>query len=88
MNGLVAGRAEQLTVSVDVWEAPRMILVVLRVAVQPEGAPVADRVTVPVKPLTLVTVIVEVAEEPARKLIDVGLAVTVKSVTVTETVAV
>ncbi len=65
-----------------------MILVVLRVAVQPEGAPVAAKVTVPVKPLTGATVMVEVAEEPALKLMEVGLAVTVKSVTVTATVAV
>ncbi len=79
---------EQLTVNVEVPEAPRVTLVGLRVAVQLAGAPVAVSETTPVKPLTAATVIVEVADEPATKLTDVGLAVTAKSVTVTDTVAV
>ncbi len=78
---------EQLTVNVDVPDAPRVTLVGLSVALQPVGAPVAVRLTIPVNPLTAVTVIVDVAEEPAKKVRDVGLAVTVKSVTVTATVA-
>ncbi len=76
-----AAALEQLTVSVDVPEVPRVTLVGLRVAVQPAGAPVAVRLTMPVKPFTAVTVTVDVPEEPATKLMDVGLAVTVKSVT-------
>ncbi len=70
----------ELRVAVQPEGAPvaaRVTVVELRVAVQPEGAPVAARVTVPVKPFTGATVIVDVAEEPALKLIDVGLAVTV-----------
>ncbi len=79
---------EQLTVNVDVPEVPRVILVGLRVAEQPVGAPEAVSETTPANPLPLVTVTVELANEPATKLIEVGLAVTVKSVTMTETVAV
>ncbi len=77
----------QLTVKVELPETPRVTLVGLRVPVQPAGAPVAARETIPVKPLTDATVIVEAAEEPAKKVRDAGLAVTVKSVTVTATVA-
>ncbi len=79
---------EQLTVSVEMPDVPRLTLVGLSVALQPAGAPVTVRLTIPVKPLTLVTVIVDVAEEPATKVSEVGLAVTVKSVTATATVAV
>ncbi len=70
---------EQLTVNVDVPDAPRVTLVGLRVAEHAPGAPVAARDTTPVNPLTAVTVIVELAEDPATKLIEVGLAATVKS---------
>ncbi len=79
---------EQLTVRVDVPETPRVTLVGLKAAEQPVGAPVAVSETIPVNPFTGVTVMVEVAEDPATKVSDVGLAVTVKSVTVTATVAV
>ncbi len=79
---------EQLTVNVEVPEVPSVTPVRLRIALQPAGAPVAVSETTPVKPLTAATVIVEVADEPATKLTDVGLAVTAKSVTVTDTVAV
>ncbi len=78
---------EQLTVNVELLEAPRVTLVGLNVAPQPVGAPVAVKVTIPVKPLTGPTVMVEVADCPAMKLMDVGVAVTKKSVTRTETVA-
>lgn len=44
-------------------------------------------VTVPAKPLIGETVIEEVAEAPALTIMDVGLAVIVKSVTATVTVA-
>jgi len=50
--------------SVDVWEPPRTILVGLRVHVGPAGDTDEDRVTVPVKPLTGATVIVDVADVP------------------------
>jgi len=75
---------------VDVWDAPRTMLVGLRVHVKPAGETVDVNATVPVKPLTGATVIVEVAVAPARAVTLVGLAVTVKSAaapTVTATVA-
>ncbi len=53
------------------------MFVTLSVAVQPVGAPVAFRVTVPVKPLIGATVIIELFEPPTATLIVVGLAVTV-----------
>ena len=55
--------------------------------VNPAGDTVEVRATVPVKPLTGATVIVELAAAPARTVTLVGLAVTVKSLTVTVTVA-
>ncbi len=63
------------------------MLVGLKVHVNPAGETVEARATVPVKPFTGATVIVEVAVAPARALTLVGLAVTVKSVTVIVTVA-
>ncbi len=60
----------------------------VRVQVRPAGDIVEVRATVPVNPLTGATVIVEVALAPASALMLVGLAETVKSVTVTVTVAV
>ncbi len=64
----------------DVWEAPRVTLFGLRVHVNPvEGEDAADRATVPMNPLTGVIVIVDVADNPAFALADVGLAVTLKS---------
>ena len=50
--------------------------------VKPEGDTAEVRATVPVKPFMGATVIVEVAAAPARALTLVGLAVTLKSVTV------
>jgi len=58
-------------------------LVGARVQVRPAGDTVEDRATVPVKPFTGDTVIVEVAVAPANALTLVGLAAIVKSVTVT-----
>jgi hypothetical protein len=56
------------------------MLAVDRVQVRPVvGDTTSDRVTVPVKPLTAETVIVEVPGEPTTALTEVGLAVTVKS---------
>ncbi len=45
------------------------------------------RTTVPVKPWSAVTVMVEVPETPARTVVPVGLAETVKSCTVKVTAA-
>jgi len=60
----------------------------VRVQVRPVAGLIEDvRATVPVNPFCGVTVIVEVAAAPARAVTDVGAAVTVKSVTVTVTVA-
>ena len=55
----------------------------VRVHVRPVGDTELVRVTVPVKPLTGVTVMVEVAAAPTFTLSVVGLAVTVKSATAT-----
>jgi hypothetical protein len=63
--------------SVDVWEAPRTMLVGVRVHVNPAGETVEASATVPVKPLSGATVIVDVAVAPARAATLVGLAVTV-----------
>jgi len=60
----------------------------VRVQVRPAGETEDVRATVPVNPLTGATVIVEVAAVPATVVTAVGLAVTVKSVTVYVTVAV
>jgi len=54
------------------------MLVGLRVADNPEEA-VAVSVTVPVKPLSAFTVIVDIPEAPAFTVTVVGLAVTLKS---------
>lgn len=64
-----------------------MILLGVRVQVRPPDVATV-RATVPVNPFTGATVIVEVARVPAVVVTDVGLAVTVKSFTVTVTVAV
>ncbi len=58
------------------------MLVGLRVQVKPAGDTELVRATVPVKPLTGATVIVEVAAVPTVVVTAVGLAVTLKSVTV------
>jgi len=64
------------------------MLVGVRVHVNPAGDTVDVRATVPVKPFTGATVMVEVAAVPALTLTLVGLAVTEKSWTVKVTVAV
>jgi hypothetical protein len=58
------------------------MLVGLRVHVKPAGATELVSATVPMKPLTGETVIVEVPATPASTVTLVGDAVTVKSVTV------
>jgi hypothetical protein len=64
------------------------MLVGLRVQVSPAGDTADVRATVPVNPWTGATVMVDVADAPATTVALVGLAVTVKSFTVTVTVAV
>ena len=71
----------------DVWETPRTMLAGVRVQVRPAGETVEVNATVPVNPLTGATVIVDVAAVPTLTATVVGLAVTVKSMTVTVTVA-
>ena len=58
------------------------MLVGVRVQVRPAGDTELVRATVPVNPLTGATVIVEVPAVPAVVVTAIGLAVTVKSVTV------
>jgi len=58
------------------------------VHVRPAGETAEVRATVPLKPFTAATVIVEVAAVPAVVVTAVGLAVIVRSVTVYVTVAV
>jgi hypothetical protein len=70
-----------VTVRVEVADPPgeRVRLDTLRVTAGPEGLIVTVRVTVPVKFLTLVTVIVEVLEKPVLMLRLLGLELTSKS---------
>jgi hypothetical protein len=64
-----------------------MMLAGVRVQVRPVAGEIElVSVTVPVKPLTGATVIVDVAAVPVIVVTDVGLAATVKSVTVYVTV--
>jgi len=62
---------------VEVWDTPRTMLVGLRVQVSPAGETTEVKATVPVNPLTGVTVMVDVAVAPASALTVVGLAATV-----------
>lgn len=81
----VAGvELEQLRV--DVPEP--VTLVGLNVQVRPVAGDIVEaRDTIPLKPLTAATVIVEVPDVPDEKLMLVGLAVIVKSWTMMVTVA-
>ena len=63
--------------SVDVCVAPSTTLVGLKVHVKPAGDTVEVNATVPVKPLTGATLIVDVPEPPETNVKLVGLAVTV-----------
>ena len=70
--------------SVEVPDVPRVTLVGVRVQVNPVAGDTAEvRLTVPVNPLTAVTVIVEVPAVPALTVTLVGLAVSKKSATAT-----
>ena len=71
----------------EVWLAPSTILVGDIVQVSPAGETVEVRATVPVNPFTGATVMVDVAATPTLTLAVVGLAVTLKSWTTYDTVA-
>ena len=68
---------------VEVWLAPRTMLVGLRVHAIPAGETDDVSATVPVKPWIGATVMVEVPVTPAVTVTAVGLAVTEKSGTAT-----
>lgn len=71
-----------LQARVEVWAAPSTTPAGLSVQVRTARETVEVRATVPVNPFTGETVIVEVADPPALAAMLVGLAATVKSVTV------
>ncbi len=74
---------EKLTVRVAAPELVEDVSVIIEGVTVPAEV---DSVTVPVKPLTALTVIVELTFVPGAMLLnEVGLAVTVKSVTTTGT---
>jgi len=73
---------------VEVWEAPKIMLAGVKVQVNPAGDTELVRATVPVNPWRGATVMVDAAAVPEVVVTLVGLAVTVKSLTVTVTVAV
>ena len=70
---------DELRVQVEVPETPRDMVVGLQVVVRPDGLTAAVKLTVPVNPFTLATLIVTVAEEPTVKVTLDGLAEIVKS---------
>jgi len=70
---------DELRVQVEAHETPREMVVGLQVAVRPDGLTAAVKLTVPVNPFTLATLIVTVAEEPTVKVTLDGLAEIVKS---------
>jgi len=74
--------------SAEVWEAPKTMLLGVRVHVKPAGDTELASATVPVNPLTGATVIVEDAAVLTVVVTAVGLAATVKSWTAKVTVAV
>ena len=74
--------AEPEQESAEVPEAPNVTLVGVNVQIRPVlGETTADRFTVPVNPVTALTVIAVVPLEPATNATVVGLATTVKSFT-------
>ncbi len=69
-----------VSVDIPVPPAARVTLGALKEGVSPVGEDTADRLTVPAKLLRLVSVMVEVAEDPTGMLDGLaGLAVMVKS---------
>ncbi len=79
---------EALTTTVEVPEVPRLTVAGLSDAVRPVAGETDDEsATVPVKPPRLVTVIVEVSEEPRPRVIVFVDADILKSTTLTITLA-
>ncbi len=78
---------EDVTVSVELADPPELRETGdgLADAPRPEGATEVDRVTEPVKPFRLPSWTDEVPEEPAKIVMDCGLAEMVKSTTLTVT---
>ncbi len=75
--------AEPLQESVEVPEVPRETVIWLKAQLRPlVGETVAVKLTVPVNPFRLATVMVELPRAPASAVTDVGLADTVMSWTV------
>jgi hypothetical protein len=72
---------------VEVWEVPKAILDGFRAHVKPVGETAEIKPTVPVNALIGATTIVEVMVTPLGATMMVGLAATVKSLTLMETVA-
>jgi hypothetical protein len=71
---------------VEVWLTPKTMLAGDKVQVSPAGETDEVRATVPVNPWSGATVMMEVPAALASAVTLVGLAVTVKSLTVTATV--
>lgn len=78
---------EELQVSEDVPDEPRVMLVGLREQVGPDGETDTDNPTVPRNPLGVPTVIVEEPEPPTAEMIDEGEDARLKSGTVMVTMA-
>jgi hypothetical protein len=80
----------ELTVRVEAPDPPgiKLTLAGLVEAVRPVGVTDVERLTVPVKPATLLSVMDEILELPARRFTVVGLVEIVKSPTPTVIVAV
>lgn len=75
--------AEPLQESVEVPEVARETVIWLKAQLRPlVGETVAVKLTVPVNPFRLATVMVELPRAPASAVTDVGLADTVMSWTV------
>jgi len=78
LTNAVPVAAAALAVKVNV-DAPELTPFGLKEAVTPLGSPLADKVTLPLKPLDAVMLIALVALLPWRKLTVVGLAASVNT---------
>lgn len=77
--GAVEARAEIVTVDVAVWPATRVTMAGLTVTIRFPVTTVVFRLTGPEKLLMLVTLTVDVAEDPGLTATELGLAVRTKS---------
>jgi len=66
-------------VDVTVWLADKLRVTGLRLTVGPDGDTVLVRLTTSVNPFTLVTLRIDVVENPAASVMVLGLAVMAKS---------